>query len=76
MDFLCPLIQVSQKISFGTSLRSAIQRQKTTFSVSRVPQKEIATAPLSFAYPHAVEPRNDHTGHRSSVILLLPWFGI
>jgi len=39
--------------------------KKTTFPVSRVPQKEIATAPLSFAYFLVAEPRNDRIGHPS-----------
>jgi len=43
----------------------------TKKTVSRVPQKEIATAPLTFAYPRAAEPRNDRTGPRSSVIRLI-----
>ncbi len=42
--------------------------KNNTFPVFRVPKKEIATAPLSFAYFQAAEPRNDRTGYRSSVI--------
>jgi len=39
--------------------------KNNTFPIFRVPKEEIATAPLSFAYFQAAEPRNDRTGYRS-----------